>query len=121
MDTKGLEQRLVEQWKRAAHDLGIRVTAPIELSDASGQSFTCEAVVHDFGSPEGAVVLSPKTARRVKAHLRTLGNRLWVSRSGPQTSGYERKHIIEELLDWGWFGEPGAEPGWYSERLRRPG
>jgi hypothetical protein len=24
---------------------------------------------------------------------------------------------MEELLDWGWFGEPGAEPQWYSEQV----
>jgi hypothetical protein len=116
MDTNGLEQRLVEQWQRAAVDLGIDVTAPIELRDASGQPFACEALVHDFGSPTGAVVVSPKTERRVRANIRSVGDKLWVSGSGRRLTGYNRKHFIEELLDWGWFGQAGGEPGWYSER-----
>jgi hypothetical protein len=121
MDTDGLEQRLVEQWQKAAEDLGIRVTAPVELRDASGRSFTCEALVRDFGSPTGAVVVSPKTERRVRAHLRSAGDKLWVSGSGRRLTGYNQRHFIEELVDWGWFGNPGGEPGWYRERVPQSG
>ena len=121
MDTHGLEMRLVEQWQNAAIDLGIKVTAPVELRDASGQSFTCEAFVHDFGSSTGAAVVSPKTERRVRAKLRSIGDELWVSESGRRLTGYHRKHFIDQLLDWGWFGKPGSEPNWYSERLHRSG
>jgi hypothetical protein len=120
MDTNGLEQRLVEQWQKAALDLGIHVTAPVEFRDASGQPFACEALVHDFGSPTGAAVVSPKTERRVRAKLRSVGDKLWVSRSGRLT-GYNQRHFIEELLDWGWFGKAGEEPDWYSERVPHSG
>ena len=119
MDTNGLEQRLVEQWQQAAQELGIRVTAPVELRDASGGSFTCEAMVHDFGSPGGAVVVSPKTERRVRSSLRSVGDTLWVSGSGRRLTSYNPRHFIEELLDWGWYGKAGDEPQWYSERVPR--
>jgi hypothetical protein len=121
MDANGLEQRLVEQWQKAAEDLGIRVTAPVELRDASGRPFTCEAFVQDFGSPTGAVVVSRKTERRVRANLQTMKDKLWVSGSERRLVGYNRKHFINALLDWGWFGKAGAEPSWYSERLHRSG
>jgi hypothetical protein len=117
MNTEGLEQRLVALWQEAAEDLGIRVTAPVELLDASDRPFTCEALVHDFGSWTGAVVVSPKSERRVRANLRTLENKLWVSGSEQRLTGYSRKRVMEELLDWGWFGEPGAEPQWYSKQV----
>jgi len=118
MDTIRLEQRLVEQWQKAAKDLGIHVTAPVELRDAAGQPFTCEALVHEFGSPTGAVVVSPKTERRVRAHLRSVGDRLWVSGWGRRLTGYNQRHFMEKLVDWGWFGKPGGEPTWYPERAR---
>jgi hypothetical protein len=121
MDTNGLEEWLVEQWRKAAAELGIRVTAPVELRDASGQAFTCEAFVHDFGSPTGAVVVSPKTGRRVRAKLHSIGDKLWVSGSGKRLTGYNKRHFMEALLDWGWFGEAGEEPSWYSERMPRAG
>ena len=119
MDTEGLEQRLVEDWQEAAEDLGIRVTAPVELRDASGRPFTCEAFVHDFGAPTGAVVVSLKTERRVRDHLRSLGDKVWVSGSERRRPGYNQRHFIDQLLDWGWFGKAGAEPEWYSERVPR--
>jgi hypothetical protein len=121
MDTNGLEQRLVEQWQQAALELGIHVTAPVELRNGFGQPFTCEALVHDFGSPTGAVVVSPKTERRVRADLRSLADKVWVSGSARRLTGYNRRHLIEELLDWGWFGEAGGEPSWYSERVPHSG
>lgn len=120
MDTSGLDQKLVAHWRSAAEDLGIRVTAPVELTDSSGQPFACEAFVHDFGSPSGAVVVSRKTSRRVRHNLRSLGDDVWVCGGGRRQAGqYVRKHYIDELLDWGWFGKAGEEPGWYSERMPR--
>ena len=119
METDGLEQRLVEQWQMAARDLGVQVTAPVELRDADGRSFTCEALVHCFGSPRGVVVVSPKTERRVRGHLRSMGDKLWVSQSGRRLTAYNRNDFINELLDWQWFGEVGRAPEWYRERSSR--
>lgn len=114
MNTTGLDMRLVEQWQKASGDLGIRVTAPAELRDAKGTAFVCEAFVHDFGSAHGGAVVSQKTERRVREGLRSLGDELWYSVSPRGSSAYARKHFIDELLDWGWFGEAGEEPSWYS-------
>ena len=115
MDTTGLDMRLVEQWQEAGADLCIRVTAPAELRDAKGTAFVCEAFIHDFGSAHGGAVVSQKTERRVRQSLRSLGDRLWYSGGQRrQSSAYVRKHFIEELIDWRWFGDIGKEPSWYS-------
>jgi hypothetical protein len=117
MDESGLDRRVVARWRAAAEDLGIRVTAPVELRDADGSPFACEAFVDDFGSSVGAVVISRKTERRVRVQLRGLSGRIWTSVGGP--AAYKRNHVMQELLDWGWFGPPGGEPDWYSQHSWR--
>lgn len=115
MDTTGLDLRLVKHWQKAADDLDIRVTAPVELKDAEGRAFVCEAFVHDFGSPQGGAVISPRTERRVRQSLRSRGKDFWLAVSGGQRrTDYVRKHFIIELLNCGWFGKKEQEPEWYS-------
>jgi hypothetical protein len=114
-----LEQKLMERWQAAAVDLGIKVIAPVTLHDAAGIAFNCEAFLPDFGTKNGAVIVSGKTRRRVRAQLRSLSDSIYVAgaerKLGPT---YNRSHIIDELLDYGWYGKPGDEPDWY---LRRQG
>jgi hypothetical protein len=114
----GLNRKLVENWLEAADDLGIRATAPVELRDADGQPFWCEVFVHDFASPNGGVVASRTTERRVRQQIRSLGDGIWVCVTGGSAL-YRRKFIVDELLDWGWFGAAGEEPAWYAERMPR--
>jgi hypothetical protein len=117
MALDGLDQKLIERWRRAGEDLGIRVMAPAELRDAAGGPFMCEVFVADFGSPAGGWVVSQRTERRLRRQLRTLGESLFLCIAGPrQPSAYSRAAFIQELEDWGWFGEPGGEPSWYVER-----
>jgi hypothetical protein len=111
-DTVRLNRHLIEGWRLAARDLGLRVTAPVELLDAKGRTFVCEAFVEDFGSPDGAVVVSQKTERRVRPNIRSLGDKVWCCVEG-QPTAYRRKNYIDRLRDWGWFGTPGSEPSWY--------
>ena len=112
----GLNRKLVQAWQEAGRDLGIRVTAPAELSGPSGNSFVCEAFVPDFGSASGTIVVSRKTERRVRQELRGLeGVAVTISPERQQTA-YVRNHMIDELVDWGWFGAPGDGPDWYREK-----
>jgi len=111
METNRLNRRLVGHWQAAAEDLGIRVTAPVELRDAAGHPFVCEALVHDFGSP---IVVNPRTERQVRQNLRSLGDGIWFCIAQERRSStYLRKYFIDELRDWGWFGPAGKEPSWY--------
>jgi len=120
MSEEELDARMIAIWRKAAEDLGIRVTTPVELKDGAGKSFMCEALVHDFGSPGGAVSISRKTERRVRQNLRNFSGDLW--RSGGervQPAKYVRKQVIDQLVDWGWFGREGGEPDWYLARRPR--
>ena len=113
----GLDEGLIERWRRAAVDLGIRVTAPVELRDAAGAPFLCEVFVPDFGSATGGLVVSQRTERRLRPRLRGLGEGLFLCvAESRQRRDYSRNAFIAELEDWGWFGQPGGEPDWYVER-----
>ena len=112
INIRGLRNSLIEAWIEAALDLGVRVTAPAELRDLSGELYACEALVHDFGSSNGAVVVSPKTERRIRAHLRNSGP-VWLSvipeKAYPR---YARTDFIDILNDWRWFGKAEERPAW---------
>ncbi len=109
-----LDRRLIARWKTAATKLGIEVVAPVELQDAAGIAFSCEVFLPDFGSDNGALIVSPKTERRIRPQLRSLSDTIFiVHESG---SAYKQTHVVEELMDFGWFGKPGEEPDWYIMR-----
>jgi hypothetical protein len=112
VDKAKLEIRLVAAWRDAGEDLGIAVTAPAELRDAAGQPFWCEAFVPDFGSPAGGLVLSERTARRVREQLRS-GDFCYSIHPTRVRTAYERSTFIAELVDWGWFGAADAAPDWW--------
>jgi hypothetical protein len=112
MDEAKLEMRLVTAWREAAEDLGIAVIAPAELRDPAGRPFRCEALVRDFGSPAGAVVLSERTERRVREPLR--GGGFWYAiHPTRMRTAYARGSFIDQLVDWGWFGPANARPDWW--------
>ncbi|MBV9930158.1 MAG: hypothetical protein JO013_04355 [Alphaproteobacteria bacterium] len=112
MDEAKLEMRLVAAWREAAADLGIAVTAPVEVRDAAGEPFRCEVWVRDFGSPGGGLVVSARTERRVRRQLRGSGLSYCLEPTRARR-GYDRHAFIAALIDWGWFGPPDARPGWW--------
>jgi hypothetical protein len=110
----GLEIRMIEAWRIAAEDLGILVTAPVELGDTNGKIIACEVLVHAFGSSAGAIALSERTARQVQGRIRE--TKSWYSILHESYYAYDRKLFIDTLDDWGWFGKEEEKPGWYTGR-----
>jgi hypothetical protein len=120
MPNDKLNQKLVSHWQNAASDLGIRVTAPIRLQDKDGNPFECEGMLHDFGSTNGAIVISQATERRIRPQLRNFGASLWYSVCPDrQPKEYHRATFINELTDLGYFGSPDEVPEWYSSENSR--
>lgn len=116
MATKKLNTKLINEYRQAAKDLGIGVTAPFELKDKSGTVVMCEAYVHDFASPTGAVIVSAKTERRERQRLRTLDGEPWICvEPDRRQAGYDRSVFIEQMRDWGWFGDETNRPLWLPE------
>ena len=112
--TDTLDSKMIIAWLLAAEDLGIRVTAPVTLRDSSGNAFLCEALLHDFGSPTGAIILSARTERRLRAEGRDPLKGYWASIGGIRA--YARKQAMDTLEDFGWFGPRAALPEWYVDR-----
>ena len=98
-----IDNQISNAWVQAAADLRIRIIAPFTLV-AGDDALNFEAFVPDFGSTEGAVVMSELSQRKLDR---------WFSILYPTYRQYDRAHFIETLDDWGWFGA-GEPPVWYA-------
>jgi|SRR5579864_6194548 len=99
-------------WAQAAADLGIRVTTPFTLIDNTGKPTLFEAHIPDFGGPKGAVV-GNKESDDEHSELRKRHG-YFSSNLYESYRRYDRELFIDTLNDWGWFGEKGKEPSWYT-------
>jgi len=104
-----MDSEISEAWRQAAADLGIRVVAPVELS-VDGKTERFEAHILDFGGPKGTVV----TGRDGEWGDLRKRHGYYYSNLFPSYRTYARQHFIDTLNDWGWFGEKGKEPAWYT-------
>jgi len=104
------DELISKAWLEAAADLGIRVVAPFELQVEGGARVSFEAHIPDFGGPKGTVAAG---ADNRIAGVREQ-NGYFPSDLGSPYRRYIRQLFIDTLLDWGWSGEPGAEPPWYA-------
>jgi hypothetical protein len=106
----GIDPDISKAWQQAAADLGIRVVAPFTLTMADGQALEFEAHVLDFGSRTGAIAMSQES--RKFDEMAQLGH--WCSVLTESYRTYDRQFFIDTLNDWGWFGDAGNTPKWYS-------
>ena len=106
-------RRIVEAWRAAAADLGIRVTAPFALpGPRGGAPVEFLALVHDFGAPAGALVCAAHDWDALESAGGACG--YFVSGLYPDAyANYDRGQFIDTLEDWGWFGG-GPPPSWYA-------
>ncbi len=114
MSAHELDQKLIDFWLQGASDLRIRVTAPFGYELDDGSLVYCEAKVHDFASPDGALCLSQATERRLGTLLRGQKTPAWCS-IFPRVK-YSQRYCKDTLDDWGWYGEPDKAPEWYTGR-----
>lgn len=107
-----MDEQISDAWLQAAADLGIRVVAPFKLVSESGELERFEAHVLDFGGPKGTVAGNQDSVYRHNELRERLGYH--PSNLHPPYRIYARQLFIDTLNDWGWFGEPGKEPSWYT-------
>jgi len=110
---------LVAAWRRAGADLGIVVESPFSVK-VGDESVNAIALVHEFGSEAGTIVLSldylPLT------DFLALGERLkklgyFSTAINPRSYvPYSRDRYVNALVDWGWRGDPAERPSWASDR-----
>lgn len=97
---------MVAAWQEAANQLGFRIEAPATVILQTGEAIEIEGFLSDFGSINGAYLVSNETKRHL---LRDSG--MWVSQLFESYQFFSADLWIETLSDWGWFG-PGNRPDW---------
>jgi hypothetical protein len=100
---------LGETWLAASKDLGVRVTAPFVLETESGSRFNFDALVHDFGSAKGMVLMEKWDSAKADAAVAQ-----GFGFSCLDAGAYDRESTIEVLIDWGWCGLKTAVPKWLN-------
>src|SRR3569833_2273735 len=98
-----IDNQIPNAWTQAAAALGIRVIAPFTLN-AGDEASNFEAFVPDFGSAEGAVVMSEVSAQKLDR---------WHSILYPSYRQYERARFIDALNDWG-KNKENKTPDWFT-------
>src|SRR5262245_39750776 len=110
-----LETQVVEAWRQAAADLGIRFTAPF-VTEVDGKRVQFLALVHLFGRPIGTVISvmdQPSDGRghpQTDQYFRSILN-------GECYRTYDRELFIETLDDWHYFGPEAERPSWYTGKF----
>ena len=101
-----MSSHLGQSWLEAGVDLGLRVVSPFVLTTELGESISYDAVVCDFGSERGMLLMEKWD--EAKARIATENGYGYSCMSAGQ---YQRSGTIEVLRDWGWSGA-GAPPAW---------
>jgi hypothetical protein len=105
-----MDVQISNAWRQAASDLGIKVVAPFGLATESGETEWFEAHILDFGGPKGTVIANQDGG--FDDTRKQLG--YYTSNLFPSYQTYMRQYFIDTLNDWGWFGEAGKAPPWYT-------
>ena len=107
-----LDTKIMNAWRDAAKELGIRVEIPFTLTTSDGHTEMYEGRVIDFGGPNG-MVFAALNEDKGTWKRRKEGGYFWSDLSSEYQS-YDGELFIATLDDWKWFGTKGQEPAWYS-------
>ena len=101
-------------WLAAAADLGLDVVAPYRVVRLENRAINGLALVRQFGSPSGALVIDLAATTQSESESATrLG--FFVSQvDGAAYASYDRDLFVGTLNDWGWFGPEQDRPTWFT-------
>lgn len=105
---------LASAWRRVAADLGIEVVVPYHLDGR----FEFVALVRNFGSPKGMLVLASWDEKDADAAMQHGFGYSCVE--APFYGTYNRELFVDLLTDWRWTGDPAARPAWCIETSGDP-
>ena len=103
-----------EAWQEAAADLGLDVTAPFALADPVAGTLECVALVRNFGSEKGTVVIAVGPAYSHVARVAAEAGMFSSAINVPAYASYDRSLFVATLNDWGWYGDAARKPPWYT-------
>ena len=105
-----IDSEIVASWIAAGAELGIRVIAPFQIPSSDGNGRWFEAFIPDFGGPNGTV--AGNSMDKLQDVRKQCG--YYSSNLHDSYRKFDRQFFIDTLNDWGWFGEPGKQPSWYT-------
>ncbi len=107
----------IATWLQAGRDLDIVIHAPFVLKvESKGEPIHCIALVEDFGSPNGTVVLGRHTPPKSAQSIAHTQGRFLSLVDEESHSLCNRSPFIAPLNDWGWFGARRQPPEWYTDQ-----
>lgn len=108
-----MKNKLREYLLRAGDDLGITVIAPFALELKSGSELSAEALLPEFGAPNGTIVCrSPNSYMTVMDELKNEGYTCTSFDDPLPKEEYDLESYKEMLIDWGWTSKARSEPSW---------
>lgn len=113
----GIESRVVEAWRQAADDLGIRFSSPFSLVTRDGHRMDCIGFVHQFGRRVGTIVsVLDQPSSLVDLVSGWQDEDCFISVLTASYGSYERQLFIDMLDDWQFYGAKLERPAWYGDK-----
>jgi len=110
-----IEFKVVEAWRQAADDLGIKFTSPFTVAILGSSRVEHIGFVHHFGRRIGTIISvldQPSSlADLVCSHK---DEDYYISVLSPGYGKYARRHFIDTLDDWQFFAPDSERPAWYT-------
>lgn len=101
-------------WLAAGADLGLDVVAPYRVVDSENQAINGFALVRQFGSSAGALVLDLASTTPSESAVATRLGFFVAQVSAEAYASYDRDLFVDTLNDWGWFGPEQDRPTWFT-------
>jgi hypothetical protein len=111
-----MERHSTEAWQRAADELKVELSGPIELHLSSGDVVQADLLFHHFGAPKGTLVVPLESdLRRHRSALNDDG--YTISQFNPPRTEkvYSAARLMEILKDWTWCGDLAKTPEWLGD------
>ena len=109
-----LNSELMNAWREASRDLGIKVEMPYALQLKSGAKIEADVLVKDFGHVNGMLVSSCDIFSALTDEIVSAGYGYSVFSTAVYQT-YDRDLFIEALNDWGWSRLADQRPSWYID------
>ncbi len=112
---------MLEEWRRAAAELGLRIEAPFVVQLRTGR-LEARLLLRHFGARNGMLIVTDFSVIEPFADEVVAVGYGYSTLSEPRSAdGYDKETFVEMLWDWGWFGPDDERPAWYIEADDNPG
>jgi hypothetical protein len=107
-----IESKVVDAWRQAAADLGIKFTSPFTITTPDGNKIEYLGFVHRFGRKIGTLIsVMHQPSQKIPVPK---NDDYFYSQLGSVYGNYERQLFIGTPDDWQFFGPDSERPAWYS-------